>query len=178
MNSFQLRSEKAELAASLQQEQESLVNRLLRRIRKLEAETATKQTHLEQLRREKVELENTLEQEQEALVNRLWKRMDKLEAEKRSLQERLDQPISAPPSPMEIGLNGEGTSAGRSSDARLLTQHIQHLRSEVSKLKQQLRSSQSERKCLNIFNQSFLHHFHYCRQRENGTVKSRGTTNS
>lgn len=55
----------------------------MRKIEKLEAETLTKQTNLEQLRREKVELENTLEQEQEALVNKLWKRMDKLEAEKR-----------------------------------------------------------------------------------------------
>lgn len=55
----------------------------MRKIEKLEAETSTKQSNLEQLRREKVELENTLEQEQEALVNRLWKRMDKLEAEKR-----------------------------------------------------------------------------------------------
>lgn len=55
----------------------------MRKIEKLEAETLTKQTTLEQLRREKVDLENTLEQEQEALVNKLWKRMDKLEAEKR-----------------------------------------------------------------------------------------------
>lgn len=59
-----------------------MVGKLLRKIKKLEAETNAKQTHLEQLRREKIELENTLEQEQEALVNRLWKRMDKLEAEK------------------------------------------------------------------------------------------------
>jgi len=55
----------------------------MRKIEKLEGETLTKQTTLEQLRREKVDLENTLEQEQEALVNKLWKRMDKLEAEKR-----------------------------------------------------------------------------------------------
>lgn len=68
---------------TLEQEQECLVNRLMRKIEKLEAETLTKQTTLEQLRREKVDLENTLEQEQEALVNKLWKRMDKLEAEKR-----------------------------------------------------------------------------------------------
>lgn len=67
----------------MEQEQECLVNRLMRKIEKLEAETLTKQTTLEQLRREKVDLENTLEQEQEALVNKLWKRMDKLEAEKR-----------------------------------------------------------------------------------------------
>lgn len=58
----------------------------MRKIEKLEAETLTKQTTLEQLRREKVDLENTLEQEQEALVNKLWKRMDKLEAEKRYLK--------------------------------------------------------------------------------------------
>lgn len=66
----------------MQQEQESMVGKLLRKIKKLEADMGGKQLHLEQLRREKVELENTLEQEQEALVNRLWKRMDKLETEK------------------------------------------------------------------------------------------------
>lgn len=80
---FQLRQEKCKLEQTLEQEQECLVNKLMRKIEKLEAETSAKQSNLEQLRREKVELENTLEQEQEALVNRLWKRMDKLEQEKR-----------------------------------------------------------------------------------------------
>ena len=75
---------------TLEQEQECLVNKLMRRIEKLESETSTKQHSLETLRREKVELENTLEQEQEALVNKLWKRMDRLETEKRSLQVRPD----------------------------------------------------------------------------------------
>ena len=59
------------------------MNKLLKRIDKLENEIVNKQATLEQLRREKIELENSLEQEQEALVNRLWKRMDKLEVEKR-----------------------------------------------------------------------------------------------
>lgn len=67
----------------MEQEQEAQVNKLLKRINKLETDIKTKQANLEQLRREKVELENSLEQEQEALVNRLWKRMDKLEVEKR-----------------------------------------------------------------------------------------------
>jgi coiled-coil domain-containing protein 6 len=80
---LQLRQEKCRLEQTLEQEQECLVNKLMRKIEKLEAETLAKQSNLEQLRREKVELENTLEQEQEALVNKLWKRMDKLEAEKR-----------------------------------------------------------------------------------------------
>ncbi len=91
-----------QLEHTLEQEQECLVNKLMRRIDKLEAETSTKQNNLETLRREKVELENTLEQEQEALVNKLWKRMDRLETEKRSLQVRLDQPVSEPPSPRTI----------------------------------------------------------------------------
>lgn len=68
---------------TLEQEQEAQVNKLLKRIDKLENDIKSKQASLEQLRREKVELENSLEQEQEALVNRLWKRMDKLEVEKR-----------------------------------------------------------------------------------------------
>lgn len=68
---------------TLEQEQEAQVNKLLKRIDKLESEIVNKQCTLEQLKREKVELENSLEQEQEALVNRLWKRMDKLEVEKR-----------------------------------------------------------------------------------------------
>lgn len=75
---------------TLEQEQEALVNKLMRKIEKLENETQQKQSNLEQLRREKIELENTLEQEQEALVNKLWKRMDKLESEKRVLQQKLE----------------------------------------------------------------------------------------
>ncbi len=67
----------------MEQEQECLVNKLMRRIEKLETETTSKQHSLDSLRREKVELENTLEQEQEALVNKLWKKMDQLETEKR-----------------------------------------------------------------------------------------------
>lgn len=38
----------------MEQEQECLVNKLMRKIEKLEAETLAKQTNLEQLRREKV----------------------------------------------------------------------------------------------------------------------------
>ncbi|XP_038210326.1 coiled-coil domain-containing protein 6 isoform X3 [Zerene cesonia] len=130
----QLHQEKCRLEETLEQEQECLVNKLMRKIEKLEAETLAKQTNLEKLRREKVELENTLEQEQEALVNRLWKRMDKLEAEKRSLQIRLDQPVSDPASPS----NGDTASN--------LSNHIQTLRSEVVKLRNQLTVSQNENK--------------------------------
>ncbi|KAM3962314.1 coiled-coil domain-containing protein 6 isoform 2-T2 [Aphomia sociella] len=130
----QLRQEKCRLEQTLEQEQECLVNKLMRKIEKLEAETLAKQTNLERLRREKVELENTLEQEQEALVNKLWKRMDKLEAEKRSLQIRLDQPVSDPASPS----NGDTASN--------LSSHIQTLRSEVVKLRNQLAVSQNENK--------------------------------
>ncbi|KAL4706473.1 hypothetical protein ACJJTC_015671 [Scirpophaga incertulas] len=133
----QLRQEKCRLEQTLEQEQECLVNKLMRKIEKLEAETLAKQTNLERLRREKVELENTLEQEQEALVNRLWKRMDKLEAEKRSLQIRLDQPVSDPASPRDIS-NGDTASN--------LSSHIQTLRSEVVKLRNQLTLSQNENK--------------------------------
>ncbi|PNF24671.1 Coiled-coil domain-containing protein 6 [Cryptotermes secundus] len=131
----QLRQEKCRLEQTLEQEQECLVNKLMRKIEKLEAETLAKQSNLEQLRREKVELENTLEQEQEALVNKLWKRMDKLEAEKRMLQIKLDQPVSDPASPREIS-NGD-TAAN-------LSTHIQTLRSEVARLRNQLAISQQE----------------------------------
>ncbi|XP_013178062.1 PREDICTED: coiled-coil domain-containing protein 6 isoform X2 [Papilio xuthus] len=130
----QLHQEKCRLELTLEQEQECLVNKLMRKIEKLEAETLAKQTNLERLRREKIELENTLEQEQEALVNRLWKRMDKLEAEKRSLHIRLDQPVSDPASPS----NGDTASN--------LSNHIQTLRSEVVKLRNQLAVSQNENK--------------------------------
>ncbi|GLH06958.1 hypothetical protein R5R35_007666 [Gryllus longicercus] len=131
----QLRQEKCRLEQTLEQEQECLVNKLMRKIEKLEAETLAKQSNLEQLRREKVELENTLEQEQEALVNKLWKRMDKLEAEKRMLQIKLDQPVSDPASPREIS-NGD-TAAN-------LSTHIQTLRSEVARLRNQLAIAQQE----------------------------------
>ncbi|XP_077300438.1 coiled-coil domain-containing protein 6 [Arctopsyche grandis] len=133
----QLRQEKCRLEQTLEQEQECLVNKLMRKIEKLEAETFAKQLTLEQLRREKVELENTLEQEQEALVNRLWKRMDKLEDEKRSLQIRLDQPVSDSTLPRDIS-NGDTASN--------LSNHIQTLRSEVMRLRNQLAVSQNESK--------------------------------
>lgn len=42
---------------TLEQEQECLVNKLMRKIEKLEAETLAKQTNLEQLRREKVSVQ-------------------------------------------------------------------------------------------------------------------------
>ncbi|XP_046664935.1 coiled-coil domain-containing protein 6 [Homalodisca vitripennis] len=131
----QLRQEKCRLEQTLEQEQECLVNKLMRKIEKLEAETSAKQTNLEQLRREKVELENTLEQEQEALVNKLWKRMDKLETEKRLLQIKLDQPVSDPASPRDIS-NGDTASN--------LSAHIQNLRGEVNRLRNQLANAQQE----------------------------------
>lgn len=131
----QLRQEKCELEQTLEQEQECLVNRLMRKIEKLEAETLAKQSNLEQLRREKIELENTLEQEQEALVNKLWKRMSKLETEKRSLQIKLDQPVSDPTT-----LNDMNTGDTASN----ISSHIQHLRSEVLRLRSNLSDAQKE----------------------------------
>ncbi|CAL4117766.1 unnamed protein product, partial [Meganyctiphanes norvegica] len=131
----QLRQEKVELEQTLEQEQECLVNKLMRKIEKLETETCAKQNDLETLRREKIELENTLEQEQEALVNKLWKRMDKLEAEKRMLQGKLEQPISNPPSPADFN---QGDRANN------LSTHIQQLRNEVTRYRQQLSSAQEE----------------------------------
>ncbi|KAH8034622.1 hypothetical protein HPB51_026149 [Rhipicephalus microplus] len=129
-----LRQEKVQLEKSLEQEQEALVNKLMRKIERLEAQTLAKQANLEQLRREKVELECTLEQEQEALVNRLWKRMDKLEAEKRLLQERLEQPPSAPPSPLEPGRDTP-TALGA---------HVARLHGELARLRAQLYDTQQE----------------------------------
>lgn len=54
----------------------------------------------------------------------------------RLLQEKLDQPVSAPPSPRDIN-NGDTASN--------LVQHIDSLRSEVTRLKDQLRNAQIER---------------------------------
>lgn len=65
----QLRQEKVQLEHTLEQEQECLVNKLMRKIEKLETETSSKQTTLDQLRREKVQLENTLEQENNLSIN-------------------------------------------------------------------------------------------------------------
>lgn len=131
---FQLQHEKAELEQHLEQEQEFQVNKLMKKIKKLENDTISKQLTLEQLRREKIDLENTLEQEQEALVNRLWKRMDKLEAEKRILQEKLDQPVSAPPSPRDISMEIDSPEN--------MMRHIRFLKNEVERLKKQLRAAQ------------------------------------
>ncbi|KAL7990323.1 hypothetical protein Chor_013753 [Crotalus horridus] len=133
-----LQHEKAELEQHLEQEQEFQVNKLMKKIKKLENDTISKQLTLEQLRREKIDLENTLEQEQEALVNRLWKRMDKLEAEKRILQEKLDQPVSAPPSPRDISMEIDSPEN--------MMRHIRFLKNEVERLKKQLRAAQLQQK--------------------------------
>merc|ERR1712183_291136 len=111
------------------------VNKLIRRIERLEAETVSKQQVLEQLRKEKIDLENTLEQEQEALVNRLWIRMEKLEAEKRLLQAKLDQPVSEPASPHK------GPDDVNVED---LSSNVNSLREEVMTLRQQLAAAQAE----------------------------------
>eukprot|EP00794_Sanderia_malayensis_P012327 gene12327-13600_t len=124
----QLRNEKAQLEQTLEREQEFQVNKLIRKIERLEAETMSKQSVLEQLRKEKVDLENALEQEQESLVNRLWKKMEKLEREKRVLQEKLEQPVSEPPSPRR-------TSEVDPDDLSL---NVSVLRNEVMTLRHQL----------------------------------------
>lgn len=131
---MQLQHEKAELEQHLEQEQEFQVNKLMKKIKKMENETISKQLTLEQLRREKIDLENTLEQEQEALVNRLWKRMDKLEAEKRILQEKLDQPVSAPPSPRDVSMEIDSPEN--------MMRHIRFLKNEVERLKKSLRTTE------------------------------------
>lgn len=54
-----MHQEKCRLELTLEQEQECLVNKLMRKIEKLEAETLAKQTNLERLRREKVKNDYT-----------------------------------------------------------------------------------------------------------------------
>lgn len=54
----------------------------MQKIVKLEVNTFTDQTALEQIRHNKINLENTLQQEQEAQVNKLRKLTDKFESEK------------------------------------------------------------------------------------------------
>ena len=60
----------------------------------------------------------------------------------RMLQEKLDQPVSEPPSPNSIN-NGDTASN--------LTEHINHLREEVQRLRNQLSAAQAERELLNLF---------------------------
>lgn len=61
--------------------------------------------------------------------------MDKLETEKRSLQIKLDQPVSDPTTLKDIN-NGD--------TATNLSSHIQHLRSEVLRLRSNLAAAQKE----------------------------------
>lgn len=65
----QLREEKVQLEKTLEEEQTVLVNKLMRKIKKLESETTEKQLNLERLRHEKINLENTLEQEQVSKID-------------------------------------------------------------------------------------------------------------
>lgn len=81
-----------------------MMDNLVVKVRKLEAEVRKNQKTLEQLRREKVDMENSLEHEQEALFNSLSKRVDQLEVEKRHLYSLLNPPsqeVARPVTPNE-----------------------------------------------------------------------------
>merc|ERR1711990_1386436 len=112
----------------------------MRRIERLERETHTKHTSLDQLRREKVELENTLEKEQEALVNRLWKKLDRLEYEKRHLQVKLNETSGSKQqlpksSPRPVDKN---------DSSEKVASHVKTLKQEVEKLRKQLAKSSED----------------------------------
>ncbi|XP_063711659.1 coiled-coil domain-containing protein 6-like [Symsagittifera roscoffensis] len=166
-----LREEKMQLENTLEVEQQNQIGRLMKKIEKLEHETSKKQAALEQLRRDKVDLENYLEQEQEQLVNKLWKQMDDLEKQKQDLITQLsDQsPPKSNPSAAVVGevedksrdsvsyhetcseqssaANGqahEDQSDADGDDASGLSDKVDDLRSEVSRLKKQLKSCQIE----------------------------------
>lgn len=71
----------------------------------------------------------------------LFKRMifKKISFHSRMLQEKLDQPVSEPPSPRDIPMDGD--VAGN------LSHHIQIMRGEVNRLRNQLYATQAEREC-------------------------------
>ncbi|MCP9266017.1 Coiled-coil domain-containing protein [Dirofilaria immitis] len=153
----QLQNERDELAGQVEAEQSWVVDTLLVKIRKLEAEISANHTALEQLRREKVDLENALEHEQESLFNTLGKRMDQLEAEKGlslRMQARLDQAsLSEDHSPAssanefsshEINDTGERRSTRAETEARKLREECSRQRSVIASLKGTISSLQQQ----------------------------------
>lgn len=95
----QLRQGEGAAGAHLEQEQECLVNKLMRKIEKLETETSSKQTTPTSCVTREGSARKYTGAGTRSLVNKLWKRMDKLESEKRNLQIRLStSPVSEPPS--------------------------------------------------------------------------------
>lgn len=57
----------------------------------------------------------------------------------RILQEKLDQPVSAPPSPRDISMEIDSPEN--------MMRHIRYLKSEVEKLKKNLRTAELQREC-------------------------------
>lgn len=167
-----LREEKMQLEDNLEREQQTQIAKLMKKIEKLEHETSKKQAALDQLRKDKVDLENYLEQEQEQLVNKLWKQMDSLEQQKQELMDELNSRSKNPDSAVvkssqevlnvldqadtsnEDGSESQSTpekerlysttSSSNSNEVTVLTKKVDELRSEVSRLRKQLKLCQIE----------------------------------
>mmetsp|Transcript_6885 Transcript_6885/g.20945 ORF Transcript_6885/g.20945 Transcript_6885/m.20945 type:complete len:175 (+) Transcript_6885:114-638(+) len=137
-----LREKNAQTQKEIEAEEESITNRLNKKLNALHSEkeqlareieqeeeylTQTLQAKLEQLRREKVDIENQLEQEQEYVVNKLQRQLEELKHEKRILKRRVEElsrsttprsnvtPVTSRPTTPPHRRNLSQTSAGTSS---------------------------------------------------------------
>lgn len=124
---FQLRREKIDLENTLEQEQEALVNRLWKRMDKLEAEKRF-----------------VLSNSSQVLEKFFFVRISfngPVSHPCRILQEKLDQPVSAPPSPRDISMEIDSPEN--------MMRHIRVLKSEVERLKKNLLTAELQRECWN-----------------------------
>lgn len=131
-----LREESARTAMALEEEEENITNKLMKRLTELKREkermarqseseeeflTNTLQIRLEELQRQKHSIIASAEAEQEFIVNKLQRQLDELKVEKSALERKV-QRLSRPGTPHGTGTPGSSPATSlRSNDGITLS---------------------------------------------------------
>lgn len=126
----ELREESARTAKELEEEEENITNKLMKRLNELKREkermarqseseeeflTNTLQLRLEELQRQKHSIIASAEAEQEFIVNKLQRQLDELKVEKSSLERKV-QRLSRSTTPGALTPSSSPATSMRSSD--------------------------------------------------------------
>lgn len=147
-----LRRNVVSLQVLAEQEEESISNSLLRKIRSLEAQKRVLEekgqdaqhlsVRIQQLQREKIDLENTLEQESEYAVNRLSKEKMQLEVDKHKLETQLQHCPAHHQLVLDLSeevMRLKGLLARQREMSPVVSEDVSLLRDENNKLQRKLR---------------------------------------
>lgn len=130
-----LREESARTAMALEEEEENITNKLMKRLTELKREkermarqseseeeflTNTLQIRLEELQRQKHSIIATAEAEQEFIVNKLQRQLDELKVEKSALERKV-QRLSRPGTPHANTPGSSPATSLRSNDGMTLS---------------------------------------------------------